>query len=1104
MLGRSPHLGQWFGAFQAHEVLRESDDWILLKCRSAGGSLAAVKAVTNATAHAQERLRHEAELLADLARPGHARVVRLLEYERNARWYATAWVNGWSLAREYRRGVQPSSRIARIGRTLAEALDYVHSYGVVHGDVSPANVLVNESGDATLVDFGSATRAFESAAAREIGHASDPRYGTAGYIAPERLSLGIFDVRSDLYSLGCILGELATGKRPPQAAEALGTGPLSELIRRLLEEDPAKRHGTAAEVRDLLVRHESEGSADDQEVRQRPTLPLHKAALVGRTSAVERLMASVDRAISGSAELVLIGGESGIGKTSLLNEAARQSKLRGCAVHFGRCHNLLANRSSSSSAGRALGPFLPFLVSVGDTLRDQEGAPRTVLDDAMDVLADYEPTLSARRGSPFPVALPPSLARTRVLRSLGTVLSSVSMRKPLVLVLDDVQWADDLSLSFFTDDSLALDSARLCVIAAYRSDELSKDVERRLTARASGAIQLERLSVDEVAILVSRLLGSQLVPAQVSELLHRHSAGNPFLVVQYLHSLIHQGVLQQSADETRAFRLTSSEQRIHVPTGLRELFETRIACLSPGARRVLSLAAVLGSEFGGGVLERGVLRVECDLDSKHALSELLDHRLLETLPGGRYRFVHDKLREAQLSALAPEVRSGLHRVAAELLDAERTGVVSASELGLHFAEAGDPARALPHLETAADVASERHANAESIELYALALRQLRALNVPRTAALEARELRLAEARGDVLFRSGRNDEALDQYAAVIELCDAATRSRLKRKQAAAAWTAHDYDAATAALDDAEVALAYAGEEDTPERTHSWIEIQQSRFWLHYFARRAGPLTEALIERMRPVVERHGTTLQRSVFFECAACHVMARDRYSFSADVVASARRGLAELQGQLDDAAQVGSARFVLALSLVIGDLECCREAAELLERNVEELEPIGDATLLSRSLVYLSMAHRRLGRAEAAGLASMRARRYAERARLTPYIGAALACEAWLSWRRDNRAQALRLAFDAHVWWRRGAHVFPFRWLASFVALDIHRIQDDFSAAMATINDLLEPTQVRFAEPLANALAAARDACTSSDPREVSRKLDSALRLAHSDGYL
>jgi tetratricopeptide (TPR) repeat protein len=739
---------------------------------------------------------------------------------------------------------------------------------------------------------------------------------------------------------------------------------------------------------------------------------------------------------------------------------------------------------------------------VADTLAEHSQATRNELQSALTVLADYEPSLRQPDAAVLGT-LPPALARARVLQSLATVLGAVSRERPLLLILDDIQWADDLTFAFLSrDHGLTPASAKLCLVAAYRSDELSKERQQQLAEKASGAVLLERLSEPEVATLAGNLLGSQLVPGQVSELLHRHSDGNPFLVVQYLYSLLHQGVLRQSDDGSRTLVSNPLDAPRPVPGGLKELFEVRLGGLSEPARRALELGAVLGTEFRAELLEQSVARAGEGLDASFALWELTEHRLLEVLPGGRYRFVHDKLREAQLAALGPEARRALHGMAAELLSADPQGVETA-ELGLHFAEAGLPARAVPHLELAADQAGRRYANAEAVALYRVAIEQVRALDsVPSDERL-ALILRLAEARGDILFRSGRNDEAIAQFAAALEAAPAAARARIKRKQGAAAWSAHDYAAASAALEEAEQALSNADEPESA-RAHQWLEIQQNRFWTHYFAREAGPLTEAVLERMRPVVEQHGTALQRSMFFECRACHVMARDRYAFSEEVVSSARRALDELRREADHAGQAGSARFVLALSLVIGKIEHCREAVALLDENIRELEPIGDANLLSRSLVYQSLAYRRLADAERARSTNERARRYAERAQLTPYVGAALACEAWLCWRAENLEDAERLSTEAASWWRRGGHVFPFRWLGSLVALDIHRVRDDFDAAKLALDDLLEPTQMRFAKPLATALIAARAACTTLEPRAASRTLAALVQRLHGDGYL
>lgn len=1126
-----PHSRRRFGSLCAIELLRERDDWLLTKCRHDSGASAVVKAVRTASARAQRTLRSEASLLWQLVLPGHDGVVKILEQaERDEPfWYAMAWANGSPLTATSAGALLPVSKAFRIASALAAALEYVHSRGIVHGDVAPANTLVDEADRVTLIDFGTAALAFDANAAREIGYSDQQRFGTPGYVAPERIQGGALDTRSDLYSLGCMLYELVTGKPPfhaddpaalarqhvelappsPSALRPELPAELEVLILKLLAKDPARRCAAASEVCEALDAYKPGSLPPVSAVRAR-YVPFHRSRLVGRESALRSVTAAVDRAQSGNGGLHLVSGESGIGKTRLLNEAARYASERGFEVLVGRCHELVPTRGSNRSAGRPLGPFLPFLAWTADLRRANRTSSEDELQQASLVLSAYEPSLARADAAVAPTPLPSELARARVLKSLATVLHTIAATEPVLLIIDDVQWADDLSLGFLASDWVqTLADARLCIVAAYRADELSSEQQKRLSARASGETHLERLSVDEVSLLSRSLLANQLVPAHVSEFLHGRSGGNPFLVIEYLYSLRQQGALRSARHDPNISELDVDAHDLRVPHGLKELFELRMAELSPSARRMLEFGAVLGTEFSSALLEACAHGMGLGQSATTAISELGAQRLFEALPNGRCRFVHDKLRDAQLSALTPAERRELHRQAADLLCSSDRFDASSAELGLHFAEAGLPERAAPYLRDAADQAARCYANADAVDLYGLALEQVRAspsevVEATADAAAPSIIRELSEARGDVLLRSGRNREAALQYTATLTQFDPATRARLLRKQATALRTAHDYEGATNALERAEHELTAVRGADESNLVHEWIEIQQSRFWLHYFERRGGPITEAVVARMQPLVERYGTALQRSSFFECVASHLMARDRYLFSAEAVASARRAVTELTDTPEGARHAAGPRFVLAFSLVLGSSDDCREAIVLFDAILEELEPIGDPMLISRALVYQAVAQRRLGQASAVRTTNARARQYAERAQLTPYIGACLACEAWLAWHGGRLDEAERLANEATSWWRRGTHVFPFRWLANYIVLDLYHVRDDFTNARAVIEDLLDPTQKLFADPLATALAAAKDAFDSEDARETSRQVLAVLQLAHVEGFL
>ncbi|HVV51352.1 MAG TPA: hypothetical protein VHO06_16905, partial [Polyangia bacterium] len=284
----------------------------------------------------------------------------------------------------------------------------------------------------------------------------------------------------------------------------------------------------------------------------------------------------------------------------------------------------------------------------------------------------------------------------------------------------------------------------------------------------------------------------------------------------------------------------------------------------------------------------------------------------------------------------------------------------------------------------------------------------------------------------------------------------------------------------------------------------WIEIQQGRFWCDYFARRTGPETEAIIRETAEIVERHGTDLQRAVYYICAALDILGRGRYRYAEDAVAYTRRALAVTGADPAYAAEAALARFNLAFALLLGDRACCDEAVGLLRQTVSDAERIGDATILARALTYLAVGQRRLGAVEETEAAARRAMHAAEDAQLPPYVGASIACLAWAEWRRARAAQAYVLALEAERWWKSGDHAFPFRWLASFLLLDSMVRREDFDGAPDVLADLLDPKQQLLPEALDAALRTASSISLSSSYQALSQSFQRLLALAQEQGYL
>jgi eukaryotic-like serine/threonine-protein kinase len=1121
------------GPYVALEPISTSaTSWVAKGCHGQTGRVAAIKLAGN-DPDDRARLRHEARVLSIFATAPHGGVIELFEtgVDDGVTWLASRFIDGPDLSSlklaERAKPAEHLTAATRLGLCIADALAHAHDQGVVHGDLSPRNILLDKEANPVLIDFGAAVVTFDGSALREIVQPGQLFRGTPGYASPEQILGMPADSRSDLYALGCILYELLSGVPPFVAddVEALcqqhlllsPTAPssklpglptdLDQIILALLKKDPKARLSRAQEVVDILARHSASDTPGPNRAKIRP-LSMHRPHLVGRENVISSLIAHLNETAQGKGGFILVSGTSGIGKTRVLNELAHRAP--GFRVMYGRCGEVSRGRSGEAlSAGRALEPFSPFLEwlahAATDTINLAEYAT------ALAVLAPYEPTLGAALPASSIPQLSPELGRSRVLRSLLDVLLATATDRPLLLVIDDLQWADDLSRSFLQEEyRSALESSKVLIVAAHRSEDaesLSLDGHLR-------RVQLDPLGWDELGAMAGDMLGAQLVPTGLAEVLHRHSEGNPFFAAEYMRAFIECGLLRHTSGKGWELSEHSSTKAVSVPGSLRDLFALRLKGLSTTAKEVLEISALLGRQFRGELLEVILDSTAHRVSARDALDELVSQHILMPCGVDQYRFVHDKLREAQSQAIPNGRRQAIHRSIAALLEApsgaERFDVPAAA-LGLHWAEAGEPAKAIAHLKLAAEQAAAQYMNADAAELYEMALSQIEsatARSVKGEVDWRAQAICIGEARGDLLGWGARHDEARKQHDASLKLTehhDRVIRARLERKKARAYWTLHDYDSAMAALTHAETVLGPVEHVSKADEIHEWIEIQQGFFWLHYFARRSESSTEHTMRKMADVVELHGTPIQKSMFYVCASSDVMVRQRYTYSELAVEFARRANTELRSVPDEVARAAEARFVLGFALLQGTVAQCHEAVELLEENLQALAPIGEATLLTRSLVYQAIAWRRSRDTESTLSVAARARRSSERVRLPTYIGASIACEAWVRWKRGDMFTAQRLAEEARTWWAKIPHSFPFYWLANLVLLDVHYLNDDFANALHVLTELLDPRQQGMQTDVHESLLACTEILrTSAEPRRASLAISQLLKLAHQHSYL
>ena len=587
------------------------------------------------------------------------------------------------------------TEVLGIVRQLCASLAHVHGSGLVHRDLKPSNVFLCADGRVVLMDFGLA--AFHrGAGGRERLEVAGTVVGTVAFMPPEQLRREFVDARADLYALGCVLYELVTGRIPfdgqswQEVAEQHLCAPvvppsvlvdglptaLDGLVVRLLGKQPQSRVGYAEDVvaalQPFLPR--AEPDAVVPELRSRPYL--YRPRLAGRREELAALVGALDGIASGaSGGVILVGGESGAGKTFLVSELARQSTLRRIPVITGECLPLAGDATVVDAPEAPLHPLRPFLRAVADRCatfgRDET---ERILGFRGKVLAPYAPELLGLPGQdahPEPEALPLEAARTRLLSALTEVLEAFASNRPLLLVLDDLQWADELTVALLA--SLASELATrlpLLIVGTYRSEDDTRGLRPLLYGARVQPLALARLDQGTMATLAADMLGTAGLPEELTDFLIRTTEGNPFFLAEYLRAAVAEGLLVR---QEGVWRQPASEgggrfETLALPRSLRALVDHRLASMSAGARRVAAVAALLGREAELPVLA-GTLEQSAELLAE-SLGELVARQVLE-LPagGGTYRFVHDKLREAALDTLLADERAAFHLRAAEAIEA---------------------------------------------------------------------------------------------------------------------------------------------------------------------------------------------------------------------------------------------------------------------------------------------------------------------------------------------------------------------------------------------------------------------------------------------------
>ncbi len=580
-----------------------------------------------------------------LASLRHPRIISVLDYgfdrEQNPFFTMSLLENGKTIV-EHGKGKSDAEKARLLVQTL-QALIYLHRRDILHRDLKPANVLVTDDGQLKVLDFGlSATTSLQT----------NGTVGTLAYMAPEVLREQPISRTADLYSVGVIAYELFVGKYPFGATnpirlmrQIIQTLPdfsritnlrLKEVLMRWLDKNPEKRFQSAEEIIDALC--EAVDIDPPQESSAIRESFLQASQFIGRKAELHTLKDGLELMMQGGNSFYLIGGESGAGKSRLVDELRISALVLGATVLRGQA---VDGGSLPFQLWRNIVRRLLLMVDVDDL---QASILKDIVPDIGDLLGRN-------------IIDTPQLTGVEYQNRLVFTIMSLFRRyqQPLVILLEDLQWASDGLLLFQNMAQTWQQIPFVMIVGTYRNDE-----HPHLVTELSNfeVIDLHRLSRERIAELSTAMLGDIGRNEELIDLLETQTEGNAFFMVEVVRALA------EEAGRLADIGTLKLPENIYT-SGIEQIIQRRLAKVPVQYQRLLGIAAVLGRHIDMNLVKH--LAEYETINSEKWLLATADAHVIE-VADEQWRFAHDKLREGIIHALVDEQIPMIHEQAARAIE----------------------------------------------------------------------------------------------------------------------------------------------------------------------------------------------------------------------------------------------------------------------------------------------------------------------------------------------------------------------------------------------------------------------------------------------------
>jgi len=661
-------------------------------------------------------LGHEFRILATLRHPN---IISVLDYgfdDELEPFYTMELLEGARAILPLALSLPQSARIDLLIQLL-QALSYLHRRGVLHRDLKPSNLLVipDRQGRQLLkvLDFGLSSGP-EGMSLATLG-------GTVAYMAPELFHGTPPSVASDLYAAGMVAYEvLALGH--PFAAEAGSSqlltkvlhespdlarlpSPFRAVLGRTLSKRPEERPRDAASL--LAELCECTGMSRPHEPPAVRDSFLVAARFVGREAELQALAQALSEAHSGRGAVILLSGESGAGKSRLLDELRSIALPEGVLVLRGQ------SAQSGGSAYHLWRDVLRPLTLYVELEPHEAGMLSAIVSDLAALL---------ERPVVRPAQADPQGTSFRLLRAILDVIERTAV--PTLVLLEDLQWADAESLQLLARLSERIASLPILVVGSYREEE-AKTLPELLPA--TRCLRLPRLDRQAMAELCDSILGPMENRVQLLDFVARETEGNTYFLIEWVRALAAEAGASGQLDQVATRWLSQGL----LPGGVAEVLARRLMRVPTEARPTLQLAAIAGRQLDLALLSSETSQIDA------VIQAAADAGVLE-VQGMHWRFSHDKLRERLVSELDVPERRALHlRVARGLHDVHKDDDTRAAAIAFHYNEGGDSAGAALHYARAGEAALTRGAPGEAEGHFEHAIAHQQRIGAPRLARVHA-------------------------------------------------------------------------------------------------------------------------------------------------------------------------------------------------------------------------------------------------------------------------------------------------------------------------------------------------------------------------------